>query len=415
MRVLPYQLPLVAERGLGPRIWDADGNEYIDMNMGYGPLLFGHRHPKITEAVIRQLQQHGSHLGFPTEVTMRVAEKLKCLYPTMELLRFANSGTEAIASSVRLARVTTGRKKIILFEGHYHGWSEAVFHRYHAPLEMLPDQGFGPALPGTEGMNCALQEVLVVRWNDIEALRRCMEYHGSEVAACLMEPVMGNAGCIPPKIGYLKSVREEMHKHGALLIFDEVITGLRVAAGGAQERYEVRPDITVISKALGGGFPVAAFGSSEDIMSVIVNQRLFHGGVYSGNAMVMAACEAVLDEIAANGVSIYQYLEGIGDEFACGIRDIFRRFCIPCVVQNVGSIVSFIFTTEPVESITEYRVARRLADPERHISFQHSLQKAGVFFHPNLLEPMFLSLTHTRDDINQVLQRMEQGASECFK
>ncbi|MGZ3459837.1 MAG: aminotransferase class III-fold pyridoxal phosphate-dependent enzyme, partial [Archangium sp.] len=184
MRVLPYHLPLVAQRGQGSRLWDVDGNEYIDLNMGYGPLLFGHRPRKVLDAVSRQIHEHGSHLGFPTEINIRVAEKLKALYPGMELLRFANSGTEAIASSIRLARVTTGRKKLILFEGHYHGWSEAVFHRYHAALSELPEEGFGPALPGTHGMNGAPLDAWVVRWNDLDALRRCLERHGSEVAAC---------------------------------------------------------------------------------------------------------------------------------------------------------------------------------------------------------------------------------------
>ena len=264
MRVLPYHIPLVASRGEGCHLWDADDNKYVDLNMAYGPLILGHRSPVIVDRVCAQMTDSGSQLGFPTEISMRVAEKIKILFPSMELLRFANSGTEAIASAIRLARTVTGRNKIILFEGHYHGWSEAVFNRYHAPLEELPESGFGPAIPGTTGMNGAPYDVIVVRWNDKDALERCLEEHGDSVAACMMEPIMGNAGVIPPEPGYLQELREATLDRDILLIFDEVITGIRVAAGGAQEYFQVVPDITIISKALGGGFPVAAFGASRD-------------------------------------------------------------------------------------------------------------------------------------------------------
>ena len=289
MRVLPYHIPLVADRGEGARLWDIDGNEYLDLNMAYGPLLLGHRPPQVIEAVTRQITDCGSQLGFPTEITIRVAEKIKQLFPAMELLRFANSGTEACASAVRLARTFTGRRKLVMFEGHYHGWSEAVFNRYHAPLADLPAEGFGPAIPGTTGMTDGIYDVIVVQWNDIDALTRCMEKHGSEVAAVMMEPIMGNAGLNLPHDGYLQAVREMTLDHDCLLIFDEVITGMRVAPGGAQEHYlAARPGHQpVVSKAMGGGYPVGAFGASAEIMDVIVRGPLFHGGVFSGNAVVM--------------------------------------------------------------------------------------------------------------------------------
>ena len=193
MRVLPYHIPLVADRGQGSRVWDVDGNEYIDLNMAFGPLLLGHRPQPVIDAVTRQITKRGSQLGFPTEITIRVAEKIKLLYPSIELLRFANSGTEACASAVSLARSHTGRRKLVMFEGHYHGWSEAVFNRYHAPLAELPPEGFGPAIPGTTGMTDGILDVIVVQWNDIDALERCFERAGHEIAAVMMEPVMGNA------------------------------------------------------------------------------------------------------------------------------------------------------------------------------------------------------------------------------
>jgi glutamate-1-semialdehyde 2,1-aminomutase len=415
MRVLPYHLPLVADRGEGSRVWDVDGNEYLDLNMAFGPLLFGHCSKQVIDSVTRQITERGSQLGFPTEITIRVAEKIKQLYPSMELLRFANSGTEACASAVRLARSYTGRRKLIMFEGHYHGWSEAVFNRYHAPLADLSAEGFGPAIPGTTGMSDGIADVVVVEWNDLDALERCLDVHGHEVAAVMMEPVMGNAGVQLPREGYLQTVREMTLDHECLLIFDEVITGMRVAAGGAQEHYLVNPDITVISKAVGGGYPVGAFGASAQIMDRIVRGTLFHGGVFSGNAIVMAAAEAMLDGVLADRDGIYGYLHQIGDKLAHGIDQIMTRAGVPHHVHHLGPLVSVMITTGQVDQIANYRDMRRYCDFDRYITWQHWLQRAGVYFHPNQFEPMFLSTAHTHADIDEVLQRMEEGTRKCLK
>ncbi len=410
MRVVSYHLPLVAERGEGARVWDADGREYLDFNMAYGPLLFGHRPEHVVQAVCRQISERGSQLGFPTEVTTRVAEKLKRLIPSMERMRFANSGTEAIASAIRLARSYVGRQKIIIFEGHYHGWSEAVFHRYHAPLADLPASGYGPAIPGTTGMTRALEDVIIVRWNDLDALQQVLEEHGDSVAALIMEPVMSNAGVIPPAPGYLRSVRQMTRDYGCLLIFDEVITGFRVDAGGAQHYYQVTPDITIVSKALGGGYPVAAFGASKEIMDLIISGRVFHGGVYSGNAAVMSAAEAVLDYIILNREPMYTQLHALSREFSSGIREIMTRLGVPHVVQSVGPMISLFLTHEPVDRLADYRAVRHYGDLEKFIRFQHHLQRAGVYFHPNMFEPMYLSTAHTSADVAQALALIEEGA-----
>jgi glutamate-1-semialdehyde 2,1-aminomutase len=415
MRVLPYHIPLVADRGQGARLWDVDGKEYIDLNMAYGPLLFGHCPKHVVAAVTRQISERGSQLGFPTEITIRVAEKIKRLFPSMELLRFANSGTEACASAVRLARASTGRRKLIMFEGHYHGWSEAVFNRYHAPLADLPAAGFGPAIPGTTGMTDGILDVIVVQWNDIDALERCLQKHGHEVAAVMMEPIMGNAGVNLPREGYLQAVRELTLDYNALLIFDEVITGMRVAAGGAQEHYLVTPDITVISKAVGGGYPVGAFGASAELMDKITRGALFHGGVFSGNAVVMSAAEAVLDAVLADPAGVYGYLHELGDQLAGGIHQIMTRLGIPHHVHHLGPLVSLLLTTGEVDELANYRDVRAHCDFQRYIEWQHHLQQAGVYFHPNQFEPMFLSMAHTREDVAAALERMEQGARKCLK
>jgi glutamate-1-semialdehyde 2,1-aminomutase len=410
MRVLPYHLPLVAERGDGARIHDADGNELIDLNMAYGPLIFGHRPKKLIDAVMCQITERGSQLGFPTEISMRVAEKIKHFLPSIELLRFANSGTEAMASAVRLARGVTGRKTIVLFEGHYHGWSDTVFHKYHAPLEDLPAAGFGPAISGSGGMNGAPHDAIVVRWGDMALLERVLDQYAGSVAAVIMEPVPGNTGVLPPDPQYLAGVREATCNHGALLIFDEVITGFRVDAGGAQEYYGVYPDITVISKALGGGYPVSAFGGSVEIMQPIVDGAVFHGGVFSGNAVVMAAAEAVLDEIDANRKAIYAQLHHVGGMLAAGLREILTRLSVPHVVQQVGAMLSLFLTREPVVRLCEYRDVRRNCDFDAYIRFQHEAQRRGVYFHPNQFEPMFLSTAHTEQEISVALERIERAA-----
>lgn len=412
MRVLPYHLPLVAEYGEGAYVFDVEGRQYIDLNMAYGPLLFGHRFEKVVDAVVFQISKSGSQLGFPTEISVRVAEKLKSLFPMMDLVRFSSTGTEAVASALRLARAYTKRSKVIAFEGHYHGWNDVVFHRYHAEISELPTAGYGPALPGSTGMNGAPRDVIVCQWNDPETLERCLAEHGADTAALIMEPIAGNCGVLTPEPGFLATARELAHRHGALLVFDEVITGLRVGAGGAQGLYGVQPDITVVSKALGGGFPVAAFGAREEIMGMIARREVFHGGVYSGNAGVMAACEAVLDEITEQGDRVYAKLRRLGDQLAEGLHGLMTEYNIPHVVQHVGPMLSLFLTTGSTERLVNYRDVRQNCDFEQYIRFQHALQQRGVYFHPNQFETMFLSTAHTADDIAQVLERVED-ACQC--
>jgi glutamate-1-semialdehyde 2,1-aminomutase len=415
MRVLPYHVPLVAERGDGPLVWDADGKTYIDLNMAYGPLIFGHRPKRIIEAVVRQISERGSQLGFPTEVSARAAEKLKRFFPMMELVRFCNSGTEGMLFASRLVRTVTGRNKIIIFEGNYHGWSDSLFHSYHAPVEELGRDGYALALPGTLGMNGSPHDVYVSRYNKLEALERCLQVNDGSIAAVIMEPIMCNSGVIPPEEGFLEGVRALTKEHDVLLVFDEVITGLRVAAGGAQELYGVTPDVTVVSKALGGGYPIAACGASEEIMNYVVQGKLFHGGVYAGNALVTAAAEAVLDQIAIDPTGMYRRLHEAGDQLAGGLSEIMTRLQVPHIVQHVGPIVSLFLTNGKVEKFTEYRGVRQNCDFNKYIRFQHEMQRIGVYFHPNQFEPMFLSTTHTEKHIAKALEQIETGAKRCLR
>jgi glutamate-1-semialdehyde 2,1-aminomutase len=414
MRVLPYHLPLVAARGEGALVWDLEGNQYLDLNMAYGPLIFGHRPQAVIDAVVRQIAERGSQLGFPTEVSARAAEKLKRFFPAMELVRFCNSGTEAMMFAARLARTVTERKIILVFEGNYHGWSDALFHRYHAPLEELGQNGSAPALPGTLGMDGAPRDLLVLRFNDLERLERCLKRHAGSVAAVVLEPIMGNAGVVPPEPGFLEGVRGLTAEHDVLLIFDEVITGMRVAAGGAQELYRVTPDITVVSKALGAGFPIAACGAPREIMDLVVQGRLFHGGVYAGNAAVTAAAEAVLDRVAEDREGIYRHLHAVGGQLAAGLHEIMARLRVPHLVEHVGPMISLFLTRGEAERFTEYRAVRRHCDFDKYIRFQHEIQRRGVYFHPNQFEPMFLSTAHSERQIAEALERIEAGAKRCL-
>ena len=407
MRVLPYHPALVIDRGDGCRIWDVDENEYLDLNMAYGPLLFGHRPQFLIERVVHQLQEKGSQLGFPQELNFLVAEKVKQIFPSIQLLRFANSGTEAVASAVRLARAFTRRPSVILFEGHYHGWSDAVFHRYHASVEALGDEALVAAIPGTDGMNGAPYDAYVVRWNDAAALSDALDRLDGSVAAVVMEPVMGNAGVIAPRPGYLDAVRRLTRQHGALLVFDEVISGMRVALGGAQELYGVAPDMTVISKVLGGGFPIAAFGASEEIMQLIASGQVFHGGVYSGNAMVLSAADAVLTHLLADGESIYAGLNARAEQFTAGLEEMLTRCGVPHVVQHVGPMISLALTRTDVAGFSDYREVCRHADAERYIQLQHALLDRGVYIHPNRFEPMYLSTSHSPQDVAEALDRFD--------
>lgn len=415
MRVLPYHLPLVAKRGERSRVWDEDGKEYIDLNMAYGPLLLGHCPPSVVASVTRQISECGSQLGFPTEISTCVAEKIKQLFPSIELLRFTSSGTEACAGAVRLARTVTRRPKIVQFEGHYHGSSDGVFNRYHAPLDQLPRKGYGPAIPGTNGLNGAPHDLVVVRWNDIDTLETCLKEHKGSVAACIMEPVMGNSGVIPPNPQYLRQVRELTKDRDILLIFDEIITGCRVAAGGAQELYDAVPDISVVGKAIGGGYPVSAVGASRELMEPIANGSLFQGGVYSGNAVVMSAANAVLDVILANRRSVYEHLHAISNRLVDGVREIFTRNDVAHLVQNVGPMFSMFLTTRSCDAFHDYRDVRANCDFEKYIRFQHAMQRAGVYFHPNQFEPLFFSTAHSNVDIDEVLDRIDSQVPCCFK
>ena len=408
MRVLDYQLPLVIDRADGPYIWDADGNEIVDMNMGYGPLLFGHRPDFVSDAITDELARRGTQLGFPETLSIEAAALIKKSFPSIELLRFTSTGTEAAQTAVRLARAYTGRQKLILFEGHYHGSSDATFHLCHADPRQLRDAG-GAAIPGTGGMGGAPRDAIVVPFNDPAELERAFDSNAGEIAAVMLEPASSNAGVIPPDEGYLAEVRRLADLHGALVIFDEVVTGFRIALGGAQERYGVPADITMLSKAVAGGVPLGVVGGRRDIMNLLVDDTVFHGGVYSGNPLCLAATVAVQQEYERNGDAIYRGLEEGGARLERGLRALLAKAGISAVVQRIGPMLSLWLTRGSAGAPRSYRDIVAMADHEAFVQLQHAAQRVGLYFHPNHFEPWYLSTTHTPAVIDEALDRFARA------
>lgn len=409
MRLPTYHLPLVIKRADGVRVWDADDNELIDMNMGYGPLIFGHRSPIVVDAINKEMELRGTILGFVHELSFQVAELIKKSIPSIELLRFSSSGTEVGQTAVRLARAYTKRSHIVIFEGHYHGSSDAVFHKYHAQLQDIEDADIIDTLPGCEGMGGAPRNVYRIPWNNFEVLEKVFKEKGETIAAVIMEPVMGNAGVIPPVPRFLSKVRDITKEYNSLLIFDEIITGFRVARGGAQERYGVESDLTMISKAMNGGVPISAIGGRREIMELLVEGRVFHGGVASGNPLCLAATLAVQKEYEKRGEEIYIALEDKSNMLRDGIIEIFNRLEVPVIVQDVGAMISMAFVeSKDIKRFENYRDIKRWSNTNKYIKFQHELQCEGVYIHPNHFEPWYLSTSHSYPIIEDILDKIEK-------
>ena len=401
MRAQAIPEPLVVQRAKGDRIWDVEGRELIDLNMGYGPHLFGYADPDLAAALAQQLAE-GAMTGLPHSLDRQAGELIARLVPSVELVRFANSGTEAVASVLRLARAATGRTQVLTFEGHYHGWSETVLRAGKATFhEPAPDSA--APQPGAAGMIPeALAHTLQVPWNDRSALRAVFEAHGDKLAAVICEPVMANACVVPPAPGQLEELRALCDRWGAWLVFDEVITGFRLGRGGAQELYGVAPDLTVLSKVMGGGVPVAAFGGSRDAMAMLTDHRAMHLGVYAGNHMSVRAVATMLEKIERSP-QIYEQLEKHCDYLEHELRSLFAEMKRPALVSRVGSLLSVSLLREAVDLSRGPRVAAQAMDFGAHRALQITAQRSGVYFHPSPIEPWFLSTAHSVEDLDYVV------------
>jgi len=381
--------PVFFARAKGPRVWSADGREFIDYVGSWGPMILGHADPRVIRAV-QETAVNGLSFGAPTEIETTVARKLIELVPSIELVRMCSSGTEATMSAIRLARGFTGRSKIVKFEGCYHGHSDSLLVKAGSGMLTLGV----PTSPGVPPELAA--HTVTLSYNDAAQVRTAFAEIGAEIACVIVEPVAGNMNCIPPEPGFLETLREECTKHGAVLVFDEVMTGFRVAKGGAQALYGVRPDLTTLGKIVGGGMPVGAFGGRRDIMERIAPLGpVYQAGTLSGNPVAMAAGLATLEGLDAPG--FHDRLKASTDRLVDGLRLAAAGAGIPLATNHVCGMFGFFFTD--AERVTSYADATA-CDVERFKRFFHGMLDEGVYLAPSAFEAGFISAAHTDADID---------------
>ncbi len=386
--------PRFIARGEGSHIFDVDGNEYIDYVGSWGPLLLGHRHPEILAALEKALGI-GTSFGAPTEQEVELAEAIRDAVPSMEMVRLVNSGTEATMSAIRVARGFTGRDLTVKFEGCYHGHVDSLLVKAGSGMATL-------GIPDTQGVPARFAETTIaLPFNSVDAVEEAFRLRGGEIAAVIVEPVVGNMGCVPPLPGYLEALREITARHGALLIFDEVMTGFRVGYGGAQQRYGIRPDMTTLGKVIGGGLPVGAYGGRRDIMNKVAPVGpVYQAGTLSGNPLAVAAGLAMLRHLKAHP-EVYDRIETNA-----------ARLCAAApsgiTVNRVGSMFTFFFGPGPV---TNWDSAKP-ADTARFGRFFRGMLERGVYLAPSQFEAAFVSAAHTDEDITRTIEAAREVLAE---
>jgi glutamate-1-semialdehyde 2,1-aminomutase len=392
-------VPLYFTEGHGARLTDVDGNQYIDYQLGWGPNILGYNHPGMVEAVRAQMGR-GHNYGAQHELEIAVAERIQKMVPCAERVAFSSSGTEAVQLMLRLARAFTGRKLILRFEGHYHGWVDSVLHSHHPSAEAMGPEESPSTVSESKGqVQNATENVVVAPWNDAEALERILEQHAGQVAGVVMEAVLCNSGCLLPRPGYLEAARELTRRHGALLLFDEVITGFRIDTGGAQRRFGVTPDCATFGKAVGGGMPLSVIAGRKEIVEQIAGGGVVFGGSFNGNPLTLAGANACLEELEREDGAALAHANAMGEKIRAGLKILGERHHVPLLTTGFGAAFSLHFTTRT--ELSNYRDT--LADDaERLKRFLYGALEEGVILVPD--GRMYVSAVHTEQDVAETLE-----------
>ena len=392
--------PFFVDRGEGAYLYDTEGRRYVDYVLSWGALILGHAHPVVTEAVERQVGR-GTSYGAPTEAEVELAKRIVGMVPSVEMVRLVNSGTEATMTALRLARAATGRALILKFTGCYHGHADAFLVAAGSGVATL-------GLPDSPGVSeTVAAETLVLPFNDLAAVETLFGTRGDDISSVFVEPVVGNSGLIPPVDGFLEGLRAITKRHGALLVFDEVMTGFRVAAGGAQERYGIEPDLTTLGKVIGGGLPVGAFGGSRDLMEQMAPAGpVYQAGTLSGNPLATAAGNAQLRYLEEEDP--FEDLAGAAERLSCGVVSALTEAGIPATGCSVGSMWGVFFSKEPVHSFEEAQGA----DLDTFRAFHRACLDRDVFLAPSPFEAWFVSTAHTSGVIDETLEAVRAAALE---
>ncbi|MFF2042119.1 aspartate aminotransferase family protein [Kitasatospora sp. NPDC058170] len=401
----PHPYPLYIERGAGAHIWDVDGNEYVDFLISYGSAVVGHADPGITRA-LGEVLLTGTMFGTCNLPEVELAEQIQKTVPCADLVRYANSGSEAIQGAVRAARGFTGRSRIVKFEGHYHGWVDtlAISNRPTA-AEVGPYEA-PAAVPHSPGIPVGVvDDVVVCPWNDPDALRTVLDAYRGDLAAVICEPIVANNACTMPDPGFLELLREECTRRGVVLIFDEVCTGFRTGPGGAQSLFGVVPDLAVYSKALGGGLPIAAFAGRADIMGEVAANRVKHGGTYNGSPLCSAAALVTLTRLADPAVT--GWIDEAGRRLMTAVRRASRDHGVPCAVQGVGAMFQVVFSADGAPT-RQYRDTLTL-DQRRYEAFRHALLERGIHVNAYGLACWFVSAAVTSDDVEAACAAIDEA------
>jgi glutamate-1-semialdehyde 2,1-aminomutase len=402
--------PTVLERGRGSHVWDADGNEYIDFMMSFGALIQGHAHPTLVKTVCDAMAE-GSHFAAATSAEIEAAERFCRMVPSAEVVRFANTGSEATMLALRLARAHTRRRKFLKFEGHYHGWYDPYLLNAHShPPEQLGTIENPARIPDSEGIPASIfDDVVLAPWNNEAALESILHKHGHELAAVITEPIMANMGCILPRDGYLQRLRELTHACGALLILDEVVTGFRYGPGGCQEHYGIKPDLSTFGKALGAGFPVGAVAGPRSILDRLrwSEHMVLNYGTFNGHRLTMKVIAANLDLLSAEGT--YEKLYAVGNAAIVGLREVFRRRKVKAIVQGFGPMFQIYFTER--DAIYDYRDYCTHADTKLYSRFVHALLERGIYMTPSNGLHWIISTAHSDADVQKLVEAADQACS----